>query len=137
MTTITTTLKVTVLGLGTSRGSVDVQLSFDSANPVMVQLSFTGEGQELPVVWKLGREIFSKETGIVAKAEAQTRFRNDDILLTLMDHRGSGKVHLLLSKAEVDAFIAKTEELVPAGEEFAAVDFNFEGMTAAWSAEKK
>jgi sporulation and cell division protein SsgA len=114
----------------TSWTEVPAVLSYEVGDPFAVRIGFgdAGEPTDDGITWLLGRELLA--AGLERPAgDGDVRLwpaRTSGDVLYLHLRAPSGEALFEVSRATVAAFLQRTEELVPPGEETAALDVDEE-----------
>ncbi|MGV8977572.1 MAG: SsgA family sporulation/cell division regulator [Cellulomonas sp.] len=114
--------------------AVSTELSFRTSDPYTVRAVFTGP--QTMSTWLLGRELLVQGLLAVADDPAGTGdvqvWRDDDPEFALISLSGvEGSALLAAPTGQIEAFLARTEELVPLGEESDRMESEISALIAA------
>lgn len=117
-TEIIRNLSCTVIDCEGNPGAGKAMLSYDSDTPLHVKLSIGEGAARWPVSWTIGRDILARRTPGLADVRCDV----DGLWTMVRLSNGEGSCDIQLMRAEVDAFLARTTELVPYGSEVIDID---------------
>lgn len=131
-TLVTANLTLTLLAQAGETMSVDARFSYTKNDPYAVRIAFN-VGLDTPVTWVFSRELLSAgldgpqglgDVRVWPTMPAKARIPGAELRLSISSPYG--RANFKVPAPEIDAFIRRTYEAVPAGAESRYIDIDTE-----------
>lgn len=90
-------------------------MKYDPSQPAQVMLAFHHDGDDEPIVWTIGRELFKESLIKGPSGEGEVLFYSNDETVVAMFISPHGTGRAVFQRAAVEDFIDQVYKLVPEG----------------------